>query len=81
MQELGYRMTVHTSSIEALKVFRNQPGNFDLIITDLSMPNMTGYELVTVPQFNELCIREYVMKPLIVRELDNAIRRALSDKK
>lgn len=42
---LGYQVTSRTSSIEALELFRNQPDNFDLVITDYTMPNMTGGEL------------------------------------
>ncbi|MGD9245882.1 MAG: response regulator, partial [Desulfobacterales bacterium] len=34
-----------TSSIEALEAFRANPGRFDLVITDFTMPNMTGMEL------------------------------------
>ncbi|WP_320043635.1 hypothetical protein [uncultured Desulfobacter sp.] len=30
------------SSIDALDAFKNNPGDFDLVITDMTMPNMTG---------------------------------------
>ncbi|MFA7382449.1 MAG: PAS domain S-box protein [Desulfurivibrionaceae bacterium] len=42
---LGYKVTSMTSSIEALELFRVQPEDFDLVITDFTMPNMTGAEL------------------------------------
>ena len=42
---LGYRVETRTSSIEALEAFRAQPEKFDLVITDMTMPNMTGDEL------------------------------------
>lgn len=42
---LGYEVVARTSSIEALEVFRAQPDKFDLIITDQTMPNMTGEQL------------------------------------
>ena len=45
LQSLGYHVVARTSSIEALEVFRTQPDQFDLLITDNSMPNMTGVEL------------------------------------
>jgi PAS domain S-box-containing protein len=46
LEHLGYEVVARTSSIEALEVFRNQPNRFDLVITDMTMPNMTGMELV-----------------------------------
>jgi PAS domain S-box-containing protein len=45
LKRLGYHVTPRTSSIEALEAFRAQPDKFDLVITDMTMPNMTGAEL------------------------------------
>jgi CheY-like chemotaxis protein len=45
LEHLGYTVTVRTSSIEALEVFRAAPQRFDLVITDQTMPNMTGETL------------------------------------
>ena len=45
IERLGYKVTARTSSIEALEVFRANPGRFDLVITDFTMPNMSGMEL------------------------------------
>ena len=45
LSALGYEVTVRTSSIEALNAFRTQPRKFDLVITDMTMPNMTGVQL------------------------------------
>jgi PAS domain S-box-containing protein len=42
LELLGYRVTTKTSSPEALKVFRAKPDAFDLVVTDLTMPQMTG---------------------------------------
>jgi len=39
---LGYQVTSFHSSIEALEVFRSAPDKFNLVITDMTMPNMTG---------------------------------------
>lgn len=47
MERLGYQVTIRTSSIEALELFKRQPDEFDLIITDMTMPNMTGDVLAT----------------------------------
>ena len=45
LERLGYQVTARTSSIEALEAFREQPDKFDLVITDMTMPNMTGDKL------------------------------------
>ncbi len=45
LEQLGYTVTTLTSSIEALDLFKTRPEQFDLILTDLTMPDMTGNEL------------------------------------
>jgi CheY-like chemotaxis protein len=45
LRQLGYQVTIRTSSIEALKLFRAHPQQFDLVITDMTMPNMMGDKL------------------------------------
>jgi CheY-like chemotaxis protein len=45
MERLGYKVTTRTSSIECLEAFRNKPDAFDLAVTDMTMPNMTGEDL------------------------------------
>lgn len=45
LERLGYTTVVRTSSIEALAAFRAAPYQFDLVITDHTMPNMTGEAL------------------------------------
>ncbi len=42
LERLGYRVTAKTNSVEALDLFRQTPDEFDLVITDMTMPNMTG---------------------------------------
>ncbi len=44
---LGYSVTTRTSSVEALALFRSRPNDFDLIITDMTMPNMNGDKLAS----------------------------------
>lgn len=45
LERLGYRVTARTSSLEALATFQNQPDDFDLLLTDQTMPGMTGIDL------------------------------------
>jgi len=45
LERLGYHVVCRTSSIEALELFKNRPDRFDLVITDMTMPNLTGDRL------------------------------------
>jgi signal transduction histidine kinase len=45
LKNLGYEAEARTSSIEARELFRANPDRFDLVITDMTMPNMTGDRL------------------------------------
>ena len=45
LERLGYQVTVRSSSLEALAIFENQPDMFDLVITDQTMPGLTGSDL------------------------------------
>jgi CheY-like chemotaxis protein len=45
LERLGYTVTVTTSSAEALGLFKSKPDDFDLVITDMNMPNMAGDRL------------------------------------
>jgi len=45
LESFGFEVVTRTSSIEALEAFRHRADDFDLVITDQAMPNMTGMEL------------------------------------
>ncbi|MFH1931093.1 MAG: PAS domain S-box protein, partial [Pseudomonadota bacterium] len=45
LEHLGHQVITRTSSVEALEAFRNNPDKFDLVITDKTMPQMTGFGL------------------------------------
>jgi PAS domain S-box-containing protein len=100
LQRLGYTVATRTSSIEALELFKANPDRFDLVITDIVMPNMTGEKLaekmmeirsnipvilctgysekITRKRASEMGIQSFLMKPLVMRDLANTVRQALS---
>ena len=45
LEMLGYEVVTKKSSTEALTLFRSEPDRFDLVITDMTMPHMTGDKL------------------------------------
>jgi len=45
LEYLGYEVTASTSSAEALELFQSRPDRFDLVITDMAMPQITGEKL------------------------------------
>ena len=99
--KLGYDVVAKTSSIEALELFREQPDKFDLVITDMTMPNMTGDRLAAelmkirpdIPTilcsgFSEkmsnekadaLGIKNFLMKPIVMKDLAKTIRKVLDE--
>jgi len=103
LEELGYNITCTSNGEEALKVFTAAPGDFDIIITDMTMPYMTGADLaknilarrphlpiVLCTGFSELISKEkakalgisaFIMKPIVMSELANTIRKLLDSGK
>lgn len=47
LASLGYAVTSKTSGTEALEVFLENPAGFDLVITDMTMPDMNGKRLAS----------------------------------
>ncbi|MBU0967255.1 MAG: response regulator, partial [Proteobacteria bacterium] len=45
LTNIGYQVTTRTDSQEALEIFQAEPDRFNLVITDQTMPKMTGAEL------------------------------------
>ncbi|MEZ4526300.1 MAG: response regulator [Desulfobacterales bacterium] len=99
LESLGYQVTAETGSLEALEIFRRNPEDFDLVITDQAMPKMAGSQLAenlmriqpgipiilctgfsetfTEKDAGKLGIREFVLKPIVKKELAQTIRRVL----
>jgi CheY-like chemotaxis protein len=45
LERLGYQVTAETSSVRARERFETHPDSFDVIVTDQTMPRLTGLEL------------------------------------
>jgi DNA-binding NtrC family response regulator len=45
LQHLGYQVVTKSNGLDALKAFREKPDLFDLVVTDMTMPKMTGERL------------------------------------
>ena len=43
--KLGYSVAGFTSSLEALRAFQDAPTHFDLVLTDQTMPTLTGFDM------------------------------------
>ena len=45
LERLGYNVSALSNSLEALETFNSNPDGYDLVISDMTMPNMTGDQL------------------------------------
>lgn len=50
LEQLGYTVIVCTDSLEALRLFRSEPQNIDALVTDMTMPGLTGDKLTKACQ-------------------------------
>ncbi len=46
LERLGYKVTSRVNSLEAVEVFKARPDDFDVVVTDMTMPHLTGDQLV-----------------------------------
>lgn len=47
LERLGYQTSIFNGSRDALSAFKTKPSQFDLVISDMNMPNMNGMQLAT----------------------------------
>jgi len=102
LERLGYEVVTQKSSVQALELFRAEPDRFDLVITDMTMPHMTGDKLaqelmkirpdipiilctghntlVLEEKAKEIGVKAFVMKPLVMRNLAETVRKVLDEK-
>jgi CheY-like chemotaxis protein len=67
---LGYEVVTRTSSIEALSLFRKDPAAFDLVITDMTMPQMAG---------KALAVEMHALRPDLPIILSSGFSSSISD--
>lgn len=48
LNSLGYHVTIETGSLDAIRKFKVHPDEYDLVITDMSMPEMDGDQMSLV---------------------------------
>ena len=52
LEHLGYQVVTKNNGIDALEEFRKKPNHFDVVVTDMTMPKMTGerlaWELISI---------------------------------
>ena len=78
--QLGYEPVGFSSSTAALEAFRAEPHRFHAVLTDESMPEMTGFVTPALAaRAKEMGLVEVLSKPLVTRDiargLDAALRR------
>ncbi len=100
LTKLGYNVVTSNDGIKALNIFLHEKDNFDLVITDMMMPKMSGMELageiikirpdmpiILCSGFNDdipsntenyVGIKQFLMKPIGLKELSHTIRKVLS---
>ncbi len=103
LEGLGYQVTPCVNSEDAFKMFEAAPFDFDLVISDMTMPNMTGDQLskkimdirpdipiIICTGYSEKMSREqaetsgikaYLMKPLKISDMAQAVRNVLDGTK
>lgn len=99
LRHLGYQVTACESATQALDRFRSSPEDYDVVVTDMTMPKMNGAELtrhiltlrpeipvILCSGYNDLVdgdsaqeigIRAYLQKPVLVSEMARTLRQVL----
>jgi PAS domain S-box-containing protein len=100
LESLKYQVVAVSSADQALKLFSSSPDDFDLVITDMTMPKMTGdvlareilkirpdipvilctgfSETITKEKVLAAGIRDFMMKPVKIRDLAESVHNVLA---
>jgi len=74
LANLGYRVRAFTDGTEALRAIRSNPGDFDILLTDYSMPQITGVELVRSLRKSGINIPVILASGYFSQEIEDAAR-------
>ena len=99
LSDFGYKTETFSTALDAIKAYKIEPNKYDLILTDLTMPRITGLELseqlhknnselpliimtgfgdtLTKATLDSYNINKIIGKPILIRELTEAIREVL----
>ncbi|MCP3968685.1 MAG: response regulator [Lentisphaerae bacterium] len=102
LESLGYQVDGFTAPLEALETLKTNTDSYDIIITDMTMPEMTGDKLsakflkirpdipiilctghsymIDEKKTTKIGIKKYLMKPLSLDVISEAIREILDEK-
>ena len=72
VERLGYHVTGFSGAADAVKAFRDNPGQFDLAITDLNVPGTTGLKVA----IELLKVRADLPVVLVSGSIDEGVERA-----
>jgi signal transduction histidine kinase/CheY-like chemotaxis protein len=73
---LEYKVTIFTDSLLALETLRNHSTDFDLLITDYTMPNLTGIEIAEKMKESNLNIPVILCSGYVHQDIEEASRKA-----
>jgi PAS domain S-box-containing protein len=82
LKRVGHRVSGYTRAEEALAALRADPGQFDLVVTDLNMPGMSGLkvarEVVRLrPDLPVVLVSGYISEDLRARALEAGVRQLI----
>jgi CheY-like chemotaxis protein len=75
LEHLGYKVTALMDSEEALRLFSANPAQFDLVMTDQTMPFMTGEDLGPSTQLAKMVMGRFMLAKTILRDLTKQDKR------
>ena len=76
LTNLGYKVTVFSDSMTTLEAIKTNPNDFDMLITDYSMPQLTGLEIAKKLKEAGLNIPVILISGYVMEAMERAVRDA-----